>query len=73
MPFPNNIDLRLGPLGPLIADAITETGESPSEWVRDAIAKKLGVEPPEMRGNLATLKQFAKPKKKSLRRAKRRK
>lgn len=73
MAFPNNIDLRLGPLGPMIAKAIADTDESPSEFVRDAIAKKLGVEPPKMDGNLATLRQFAKPKKKAARREKRRK
>lgn len=74
MAFPNNIDLRLGPLGPKIADAIADTDQSPSEWVRDAIAQKLGVEPPTMKeGNLATLRQFAQPKKKVARREKRRK
>ena len=62
MAFPNNIDLRLGPLGPKIADAIADTDQSPSEWVREAIAEKLGVDPPKMRGNVANLKQFAQPK-----------
>lgn len=70
MAFPDNIDLRLGPLGPMIADAIAGTDESPSAWVRDAIAKKLGVDPPEMKGNLATLKQFAKPAKRRKQRRK---
>ena len=70
MAFPTNIDLRLGPLGPLIVAAIADTDESPSELVRDAIAQKLGVDPPDMRGNVKYLKQFAKPAKRRKNRSK---
>ena len=43
--FPDNVDVRLCGLGELIAADIAE-GETPSEWIRDAVAKKLGVEAP---------------------------
>jgi hypothetical protein len=62
MAFPENIDLRLGYLGTLIADAIAKTGQTPSRFVRDAIAEKLGVNAPEMDGHVKNLRQYqAKP------------
>jgi hypothetical protein len=43
--FPANVDVRLCGLGELIAADLAE-GETPSEWIRDAVAQKLGVEAP---------------------------
>jgi hypothetical protein len=43
--FPDNVDVRLCGLGPLIAADLAD-GETPSEWMRDAAARKLGVEAP---------------------------
>ena len=43
--FPANVDVRLCGLGELIAADLAD-GETPSEWIRDAVAKKLGVEAP---------------------------
>lgn len=45
MAFPDNVDVRLCGLGELIAADLAE-GETPSEWIRDAVAQKLGVEAP---------------------------
>ena len=45
MGFPANVDVRLCGLGPLIAADLAD-GETPSEWIRDAVAQKLGVEAP---------------------------
>ena len=45
MAFPDNVDVRLCGLGPLIAADLAD-GETPSEWIRDAVAQKLGVEAP---------------------------
>jgi transposase len=43
--FPDNVDVRLCGLGELIAADLAD-GETPSEWIRDAVAKKLGVDAP---------------------------
>jgi len=43
--FPANVDVRLCGLGELIEADLAE-GETPSEWIRDAVAQKLGVEAP---------------------------
>lgn len=45
MGFPDNVDVRLCGLGPLIAADLAD-GETPSEWMRDAAARKLGVPTP---------------------------
>ncbi len=45
MGFPANVDVRLCGLGELIAADLAD-GETPSEWIRDAVARKLGVEAP---------------------------
>ena len=45
MAFPDNVDVRLCGLGELIAADLAD-GETLSEWIRDAVAQKLGVEAP---------------------------
>ena len=71
--IPEKITFRPGNLAGPMGDRITETGETPSEYIRRVVAADLGTEPPEMRGNLATLKQFAPKKAKPKRRTKSRK
>jgi hypothetical protein len=45
MAFPDNVDVRLCGLGELIAADLAD-GETPSQWIRDAVAQKLGVDAP---------------------------
>ena len=47
------MSLRLGPLADPVIKAAKKSGATPSEWVRAAIAKQLGVDPPEMRAGSA--------------------
>lgn len=61
MAFPANLALVLGNLGPLVKAKIDETGQTPSEYVREAIAAHLGVEAPELReGNPKANRKTAK-------------
>lgn len=60
--IPDKISFRPGNLAGPMAERITETGETPSEYLRRVVASDIGIDTPEMRGNLATLRQFA-PKK----------
>ena len=71
--IPEKLTFRPGNLAGPMGDRITETGETPSAYLRRVVAADLGTETPEMRGNLATLKQFATKKSKPKRRKKRRK
>lgn len=66
--IPEKITFRPGNLAGPMGERITETGETPSAYLRRVVAADLGTETPEMRGNLATLKQFANPKKKRAKR-----
>lgn len=61
--IPEKISFRPGDLAGPMAERIEATQETPSEYLRRVVAADLGVEAPEMRGNVAFLKQFAKPKK----------
>jgi hypothetical protein len=70
--IPEKISFRPGNLAGPMGERITDTGETPSAYMRRVVAADLGTETPEMRGNLATLKQFATPEKKTSRRKKRR-
>lgn len=71
--IPEKISFRPGNLAGPMGERITETGETPSAYLRRVVAADLGTETPEMRGNLATLRQFATPKRKPKRRKKSRK
>ncbi len=64
------IVVRLGELSEPFVAHLAETGEKESDYVRRLIAADLGLEPPEMRGQVANLKQFAAPKKKRSRKPK---
>ena len=69
--IPAKISFRPGDLAGPMGERIGETGETPSAYLRRVVAADLGADPPEMRGNLATLKQFAskrKPKRRKTRR-----
>ncbi len=47
------ISLRLGPLHEAVLNAADKAGVNPSEWIRRAVAKQLGVDPPEpYQGNM---------------------
>ena len=65
--IPEKISFRPGNLAGPMAERIESTGETPSGYLRRVVAADLGIEPPDMRGNLSTLKQFMKPKKKGKR------
>jgi hypothetical protein len=59
--FPQTLDLNLCGLGSLIQSAIQRTGQTPSEFAREAIAKQLGVDVPNCkRGNPKASKETAK-------------
>jgi len=73
MSIPDKITFRPGNLAGPMGERITETGETPSAYLRRVVAADLGTEPPEMRGNLATLKQFTSKEPKPKRRTKSRK
>jgi len=55
--------VRLGELAAPLAARLELTSEDASTYVRSLIAADLGIPTPEMRGQVANLKQFAKPKK----------
>jgi hypothetical protein len=60
--IPQKISFRLGELAGPMAAKIAATEETPSEYIRRVVAADLGCDVPEMRGNVAYLKQFAKKK-----------
>lgn len=49
MAFPKNIDVQLFDLGPLIQAELARTNQSPSEWMREAAAMRLGVAVPAIK------------------------
>lgn len=61
--IPDKITFRLGDLAGPMSARIERTQETPSEYLRRVVAADLGVVPPEMRGQVANLKQFASTKK----------
>ena len=61
--IPKKMTFRPGDLAGPMENRIKETQETPSKYVRRLIAADLGVKAPEMRGNVANLKQYAKPNK----------
>ena len=73
MSIPEKWTFRLGELRPAVESRLDETGEKPSAYLRRLIAADCGVEPPKMRGNVAYLRQYAKPKKTAKKRGQSRK
>lgn len=65
--WPDRVDFRPGELaGPMEARMAELGGEeplTPSSYLRRLIAADCGVQEPEMRGNVAYLRQYAKKKK----------
>jgi len=61
------MSLRLGPLAEPLLQRCESTGETPSDVLRLALAKELGLEPPEMPQGFAAMseKKAAKARKKS--------
>jgi hypothetical protein len=60
-----NIDkltFRPGNLAGALAKRLAATGETPSRYLRRVVAADLGQKEPEMRGQVANLKQYAKKK-----------
>ena len=57
------IVVRLGELADPLDARLELTGEDASTYVRSLIAADLGLPTPEMRGQVANLKQFSQPKK----------
>jgi hypothetical protein len=49
MAFPKNIDVQLFELGPLIQEDLARTKQTPSEWMREAAAMRLGVPNPDVK------------------------
>ena len=62
--IPEKLTVRLGDLRQPLEAWCDKHASTPSEAVRLAVAKLLGVEPPAMDGNLANLRQNKKPKRK---------
>ena len=55
----HRLTIDLGPLYPRLQKHCDKTGQRPSDVVRSALAKLLGVKPPEMHGHVANLWQNA--------------
>jgi hypothetical protein len=60
--IPEKFTVRLGDLRQPLEAWCDKHDETPSEAVRLAVAKLLGVEPPAMDGHLANLRQNQQPK-----------
>ncbi len=54
----DRITIRLAELAKPLAVRLAETGETQNEYVRRLIAADLGIDPPEMRGQVKNLKQY---------------
>ena len=56
------LTFRPGDLAWALAKKLAATGETPSRYLRRIVAADLGQAEPEMRGQVANLKQYAKKK-----------
>lgn len=65
MAFPDDLCVRLGPLGPLMEADIERLRSNspdikPADWAREAFAEKLCVEPPKMSAGSAANAETAR-------------
>lgn len=68
--MPQKITFLVGDLEAALDKRLSATGETPSRYLRRLMAADLGAEPPEMRGQVANLRQYAAKKSKTRKRCK---
>jgi hypothetical protein len=57
--MPQKITFLVGDMEAALASRLAATGETPSRYLRRIVAADLGRDPPEMRGQVANLRQYA--------------